>query len=265
MKINGKSSNGKSDSLKFKISAGVCTTRGVVKKVNEDNFLINTDTLKKESFYGKRKINATDFGVFAICDGMGGAKYGKEASSFVVSELKEKIECFQGEISVEYIKYLVRDLNNRLVKKYKTGAGTTLAFIVIANRKIYYANVGDSRIYLFLKNQLQKISEDHNQASEFEREGYGGSNGRNILTQYMGIPEEEMIIEPHIGEMECQKDLIILLCSDGVNEGMNDSILEELLRKKKNRSSISIAAYIVKNAIKGKSKDNTTSIIVKIK
>ena len=252
--------------MRTKISAGVCTAKGDFKNRNEDDFLLNTKTLKGEGNYNKKSIISKDFGIFAICDGMGGAKNGKEASSFVVSRLAEQREYLQNRNSLEGINDVIRDLNNSLVKKYKSRAGTTLALVIITKEKIYYANVGDSRIYFFINNKLYKVSEEHNQAREIEKDGFNVQGGKNILTQYIGIPEEEMVIEAHCGEWRHHgNEIITVLCSDGVTEGISEEILEEMLNTNEKKSAVFLADFIVNSAIKGKSKDNITSMVIKIK
>lgn len=252
--------------VRTKILAGVCTTKGVFKNRNEDNFLLNTKILKGEGNYNKKSIISKDFGIFAICDGMGGAKNGKEASSFVVSRLSERRECLQDKNNLEGLNDIIRDLNNSLVKKYKNKAGTTLALVIITKEKIYYANVGDSRIYFFIDNRLYKVSEEHNQAREFEKDGFNVQGGKNILTQYIGIPEEEMVIEAHCGEWRYHGDEIMaVLCSDGVTEGISEEMLAGILNTNKKKPAVFLADFIVNSAIKGKSKDNITSMVIKIK
>lgn len=252
--------------LHIRILSGVCTTSGNYKSRNEDNFLLNKKILVGDKKYITKKDNSKQVGMFAVCDGMSGSKNGKEASFFITSYLARNRKTLLTS-KLYSLKDMIRDLNNNLVKIHKDKMGSTLAMAVITEKEIQYINVGDSRIYIYSNGMLTKVSEEHNQANVLKRDNIYKKETKHILTQYIGIPETEILIEPNYGIYSYENDteIMIMLCSDGVNDGLSDKAIEQLMKLNERKSPIHIAKTIVKEAIKGNSKDNITAMIIKIK
>ena len=75
-------------------------------------------------------------------------------------------------------------------------------------KEAYICNLGDSRIYRFSKGNFSQISRDHVLKScRF---------GKAPLTQFLGVEETEMKLEPAIAAVPYQDRDRYLLCSDGV-------------------------------------------------
>lgn len=124
---------------------------------------------------------------------------------------------------------------------------TTMTIVIIEGNRLYGANVGDSRVYLYRDKQLNQLSLDHS----MDEKGY-----ENVLTQAIGIGKN---VEPFYFENILQKDDKILLCSDGLYTVLDD----EQLKK-----GINIGAHsLVKKAStleEDNLPDDTTAVVVEI-
>ena len=66
--------------------------------------------------------------------------------------------------------------------------GTTAAILVFGKREIGLCNIGDSKIFRFAQNRLEQISVDHYAVGVYGR--------KPPLSQNLGIPEKELLIDP---------------------------------------------------------------------
>ena len=91
------------------------------------------------------------------------------------------------------------------------------------------ANLGDSPVDLFSDHSLIQLSvHQTNEALLRER----GITGRKPgLTQFLGIEEEDYIIEPQISSTELQAGDLFLLCSDGLTDMCTEEEITEILSK----------------------------------
>ena len=136
---------------------------GKIRPNNEDAYLIK---------------NENGLYVFLVCDGMGGHKKGEVASQMARDFVEEFDFSFDGKSDDEILQIL-RDLVNKAnIKIYLKGKnddemhgmGTTFSLAVLYNKKVYYAHIGDSRIYV-LKDKLMMISKDHTLIGELIEKG----------------------------------------------------------------------------------------------
>jgi len=123
----------------------------------------------------------------------------------------------------------------------------TLTIVVIVGNRLYGANVGDSRIYLYRDSFIEQLSFDH----AMDEVGF-----ENVLTSAIGIEEE---VEAHYFENRIDKDDKLLLCSDGLYNILSENRLEK---------GISLgASYLVKKAsalMEDNLPDDTTAVVLEI-
>ncbi|MBR0149642.1 MAG: serine/threonine-protein phosphatase [Lachnospiraceae bacterium] len=257
--------------LKHGIDAIFRTDIGCIPCNNEDNLFFN-------GYYKADLMQASDEGhgfykgvsLFAVCDGMGGEDFGEEASNIAVANLK-----------IFGLKDIQKDSLNNLIEinkliDYKrmehgcTNMGTTMAGLYIEKGKAIACNIGDSRIYLYRDNVLKQLTEDHTEAQYFASIGFesDGKNGRkkggNALTQYLGMPVDEVIIEPYYSEIiNLKRKDRFLICSDGVTDMVDDEQLKYLLSMQTDIGHIS--EMIMETAMKAGGKDNITEILIEVK
>ncbi|WP_345978656.1 protein phosphatase 2C domain-containing protein [Sulfurimonas sp. HSL3-2] len=171
-----------------------------------------------DDFYDIKTIG--DLTVAIVCDGVGSAAEGAQAASRVTSYLINNFKMRPKSWSIEKsIITFIKSINSILYKESiiqyeRPELVTTLALVVIEGNRLYGANVGDSRIYLYRDKRINQLSQDH----VMQEKGY-----ENVLTKAIGIEEEA---EPYYFENIIQEDDKILLCSDGLYNIMETSRLE---------------------------------------
>ncbi|MBQ2733592.1 MAG: Stp1/IreP family PP2C-type Ser/Thr phosphatase [Clostridia bacterium] len=194
---------------------------------------------------------ASGLALVAVCDGMGGAAGGAEASAlaakvfseecrrFAESSYNSELKCFT--VSAEEIGKAMENAAacaNKAVYKEATeneglhGMGTTLAAAFVTSDILYGINVGDSRVYLCSKDgTLRRLSKDHSfvqylvDMGEISEQEAKYNSQRNIITRAIGIaPDVECDTFVAIAE-NCRA----LLCSDGLTAHLDDSAMEKIL------------------------------------
>ena len=245
------------------------TDVGKKRENNEDNFYLN-GTYKRvpdELRYEKSDL-IYKRGIFAVCDGMGGEEYGEKASLFAVETLKEYQEKEFSFYIQEYIENANQKICDFMEENNGVRSGTTLALLYIENHHAVSYNVGDSRVYLFRNGTLTQLSEDHTGAARMIKMGVltkeqaKKHRDRNLLTQYLGIFPEELIIQAHKSEViELLPNDIFLLCSDGLTDMLEDDEIATILEKEKSVAEYAIA--LKEAALANGGKDNVTVGIIK--
>ena len=245
---------------------------GLVRKNNEDNFYCNGEILNQEIFSldGAAKSPC----IFAVCDGMGGEEHCELASRVAVKVLEERAEKIKSAALSKQIDEAVQNFiyvaNNKICKIMRENSfrmGTTIALVVISNNSVKAYNIGDSRIYKFQNGILSQISEDHTIAQQKVKMGLltaeqaRNDKSKHILTRCLGVFEDEMILTPNvIPPLGVDKDLRLLLCSDGLTDMISDNQIQDGLRLNKNSKSAVNA--LVDLALQNGGRDNITCLII---
>jgi serine/threonine protein phosphatase PrpC len=177
--------------------------------------------------------------VYLVADGMGGHQAGEVASQGAVETV---IRQYYADLDHDVATSLVRAFRqaNQYIHEQaqtdpnRTGMGTTLVAAVILGRKVYIANVGDSRAYLISKTGISQITEDHSWVEEQVRAGLLTTEQarrhpqRNLVTRALGSrPAVEVdLFEGQLGEGDK-----LLLCSDGLTSHVEDLEMEAVVRE----------------------------------
>ena len=149
---------------------------------------------------------------------------------------------------------------NRQVVRYgeenRIGSmGTTTAFVAFSRDGVYVGNLGDSRVYCSEKDRLQQISVDHVIGRSFL--------GKPPLTQYLGITEEGMVLEPCITKHPYVAGDRYLLCSDGMTDMLSDGEIADILTREIYLEE-TVSVFLDRVLEKG-GRDNVTIILCEIK
>ena len=188
-----------------------------------------------------------------VCDGVGSATEGAEASRRVTNYLITNFKNRPTSWSIEKsIKSFISSINSILyeesmVNYERPEIVTTLAMVIIEGDKLYGANVGDSRIYLQRDGIMSQLSHDH----LMEEDGYEG-----VLTQAIGI---DKFVSPYYFENIINIQDKILLCSDGLYTIIDDDYISQKISYGAN--------FLVKDAskkVKDDLPDDTTAVIIDI-
>ena len=247
------------------------TDKGIKRSANQDSFFA------AEIFSGLALV--------AVCDGMGGAAGGSEASAlaarvfsdecrkFAEANYNSELKCFT--VSADAIAVAMADAAKAANTAVFTaaaqneqlhGMGTTLAAAFITSDILYGVNVGDSRVYLCTRdNGLRRLSKDHSYVQflvdmgEISEQEAKYNSQRNIITRAIGIAAE---VEPDTF-VAIAENCRALLCSDGLTAHLDDSAMEKIL------SDFTISAQDVCNtfvtlANQAGGTDNITAVAVDI-
>lgn len=240
----------------MKISAK--TDIGLKRQTNEDTFLI-------------AKKDDNNFIAF-VCDGMGGHLGGSYASSKTVELLNEAYEDYDFEKSTKKIGvWLFETLqkinefvyDHSLANENLKGMGTTISGVLCINGEIYYAHIGDSRIYTYDSKEIEQITTDHTYVNTLLMHGYISPREalkhpkRHVLTNALGIKRD---VSVDIGQIKLHKGQNIFICTDGVHNMLNEKKLFKYLNEK---ISIDDKIELIKEkALEQGGSDNLTLLIV---
>lgn len=226
--------------VKIKLAAG--THVGLIRKNNEDNFIVNKDLVQMEWLVPSpsEEIDLGDLGcLLVVADGMGGANAGEVASAIAIDTVQKsftpdnlKSLLVRGETEKEEKKiedFLVSvikaaDLNILNAGKDDSstqGMGTTIVLTWIINDKAYIVWCGDSRCYVFNpQSGICRLSKDHSFVQELVDQGKLDAENAishpcsNIITRCLGDPSTRAI--PDFRVYNLKNGDTLLLCSDGL-------------------------------------------------
>ncbi len=180
-----------------------------------------------------------DFHFFVVADGMGGHNGGKVAGEECAKKVKELIlkkSLSEDNLAAE-MKRTVAETNCYIYDlAFKNpelkGMGTTLVFACISGGELFVENVGDSRLYIFRKEELRQITEDHSYVQQLVKMGEitpmeaEHHPDRNKITRAVGTGFS--VESDSFREFLCEGD-IVLLCTDGLTKMLSDArILYEI-------------------------------------
>ena len=206
--------------------------------------------------------------LFVVADGMGGHKAGDLASQYATHVLVEQIRHNQENEPERIISEAVYAANRKLVKisqedESLQGMGTTLIAATIVDHTLYFANVGDSRLYV-IGNEIRQISKDHSLVEEMVR--LGGLKeeeakhhpDKNIITRAVGVKNT---VEPDFFEYNLEEKDIVLMCTDGLTNMVDDNEIFDII---KNENDVEkTVRELINKANKNGGKDNIGVVLVR--
>lgn len=261
------------------------THPGKFRSNNEDTFLALTfdgHDLRYLGKTGEASLGGSDF-VFAVSDGMGGAKSGEFASRIAIDRITRLMpRGFRlsanglasgfSDILEELFAAIHRDLI-QLGRSYEecAGMGATLSLGWVTPEWLYFGHIGDSRMYyLPLDGGINQLTHDHSHAGWLRRNGKMNERemrmypGRNSLQQALGAGHQ--FVDPHIGAVGHRPGDRFVICSDGLVDGLWDRQIDEIARTPlPHRTGQSPAQQLVEEAVEQSGRDNTTAVVIEIR
>lgn len=207
--------------------------------------------------------------IFAVADGMGGHSAGDVASAAVVTRLAETATgTFLDPGDVE--RSLERATDDiTLVGETEFGIGTTVtgAVLTLRDGEPYFAifNIGDSRVYLFDRNELSQITVDHSvvqemvDAGQLTRDEAEHHPDSNIITRAVGfgvVPSADIWLLP------VRPGLRLLMCSDGLTKEVSDERIR--LHLAAGLTPVETGSALIEAALAAGGRDNITTIVVDV-
>jgi protein phosphatase len=206
--------------------------------------------------------------LFAVADGMGGARSGEVASQIAVDEFTENDS--RDAKPEERLASIAHEANRKIYELAQSdeshaGMGTTLTAALVGEHEISLGHVGDSRAYRFRDDELERLTQDHSLVEELMRMGRLSPEDaevdprRSIITRALG-PEPTVDVETCT--IPAKDGDVYLLCSDGLTGMVPEERVAEILRA---RSSLEQAAReLVTAANENGGKDNITVVLFKV-
>lgn len=239
--------------ISTQVQAAALSSIGRVRSSNQDAFAYRVEA-----------------GVFAVCDGMGGAAAGEVASHIAVeSALKALAGIHTVSNPLSVLEDAVAAANHDVLAKAQRdaklqGMGTTLVALVLAANHAWIANVGDSRCYRFRNRQLERLTKDHSLVDEQVRLGQltqeeaDASPFRNVITRAIGTQES---VIPDVSEIPVSAGDLFLLCSDGLTREVSDEQIAQLLEASSDLEATCHALVEAANEAGGR--DNITCLLAR--
>jgi PPM family protein phosphatase len=248
---------------RLSIEAIGLTDVGRVRQYNEDSIVCDTPR-----------------GLMAVADGMGGHRAGEVASRMATDSLlttfREQIAAMGSDddpISLQpAVEQSIIRANDEIMTAARSnpacfGMGTTLAVALFHGCQVTLAHVGDSRIYLLRYNRLQLLTRDDSLLRDQVELGLisaaaaAGSHNRNLVTRALGV---ETAVQPHLHEDKVLAGDVYLLCSDGLNDLVDDSDIELIVNSLK--ANLPLAAqHLIQAAKDNGGHDNVSAILVSVR
>ena len=193
-------------------------------------------TMNQDYIYSSPEKVGSLPNLFLVADGMGGHRAGDYASRFAVENLVIYINRAGDGSPVMQLKKGIETVNGMLYeeslkREELKGMGCTLVAGVVEDNILYVANVGDSRLYLF-RDGLSQITRDHSLVEEMvslgklERNSESYRSQKNIITRAVGI---RPAVTADFFEVSLKKDDCVLLCSDGLSNMAEESLIGSIL------------------------------------
>jgi protein phosphatase len=206
--------------------------------------------------------------LFAVADGMGGARAGEVASAVAVEAVETARE--SGEPAEAQLAGIVRDANRRIydlavADESRRGMGTTLTLAKVHDGEVSLAHVGDSRAYRMRDGELSQLTRDHSLVAELERSGQITPEAaehhpqRSIITRALG-PEPDVEVDTYT--LAGRDGDLFLICSDGLTSMISDEEVTSILRSAESLDAA--AEALVRAANQSGGKDNITVILFRL-
>ena len=260
------------------------TDVGRFRKNNEDAFLALTFDAREVRYLGKdgsAPMDGDDF-IFAVSDGMGGAKAGEFASKIAVDKITDLLPKTFSLAAMGIDRgcaQILGELFSRIHSEMVTmgihyeecrGMGATLSLCWFTPDRMYFAHVGDSRIYYLPENEeMRQLTHDHTHVGHLVRQGKISEfeaktrPDRNILNQALGGNIQKL--DPQIGSVDYLPGDRFALCTDGVTDGISNRRIHTLIDSPPaNLSNLNTAERIIQDAKDESGRDNLTAISVQI-
>ena len=222
-------------------------------------------------------------GLVILADGMGGYKAGEVASAIAVTrvfcDIREGLATLvpgqnDRESGLRYESLIVHDAIRQAnedvfsvasqSREYK-GMGTTIVAVLFYDNRLTCAHAGDSRMYAWRKNRLQRLTADHSVIQEIVESGIYSENeakasfNPNLVTRALGAEHQ---LEVDIQERVVEPGDVYLVCSDGLTNMVDEDKIARVLMKRESLEAC--ATRLIQLANKGGGDDNISVALVSV-
>jgi len=228
----------------------------------------------------KRKANEDYFGsfkgeygsLFIVCDGMGGYKGGRTASTTAVETIKNHFSSVKADANMRTELYqALKKADAEIVKKAQEDPelgrmGTTAVIALIQGSQLFIAHIGDSRAYRVRDEEIERLTRDHSFVEELVAsavitpEQAENHPKKNVILRSLG-PNGDSEPEVDARDEVLFKDDIIVLCSDGLTGHVDDKEIRDIVLK---NNPVKACEELVALANNRGGNDNITVQVIKV-
>lgn len=244
------------------------TNSGMVRAHNEDSVVIDAAC-----------------GLVVLADGMGGYNAGEVASGIAVEVMVaevgrplksrspvERDDETGEELAVALLTRSILKANAAIYEAAQSqaqyaGMGTTIVSALFYDNRVVVGHVGDSRLYRLRGEELVTVTRDHSLLQEqidcgmISVENARFSQNKNLVTRAVGI-DAEVLPETHLYDVQIGD--IYLLCSDGLNDMVEDEDIQSILYAMQGNLPLA-AEQLIQTANDNGGRDNVSVILIKVK
>ena len=205
--------------------------------------ITDTGLVRNENQDAYHVLNAAEYTVAVVCDGMGGTRGGQVASSIGVKIFGDEMEkALRKGMTADQIQqamtYSISLVNDAIRREADSNPeirhmGTTLVAAIGRDDLAVVCNIGDSRAYRISRDGINQITKDHSLVEDMVEHGEltpceaRRHPNRNLITRALG---PDAVAQPDVFSVPWEKGEFILLCSDGlVNTVTDQEILFEII------------------------------------
>jgi serine/threonine protein phosphatase PrpC len=190
--------------------------------------------------------------LFAVADGMGGARAGEIASSLAAAALQESDG--NGASGEARVAALIEEANRRVFRRASedreaSGMGTTMTVALVEDDRVAIGHVGDSRAYLIREGRLEQLTDDHSLVAELVRSGKLTPEEaeihpqRAVITRAVGTEPD---VDVDTFSVQGEPGDLFLICSDGLTDMVDETTILDAVEQ--NRGDLKTAAKELVNA-----------------
>jgi protein phosphatase len=205
--------------------------------------------------------------LFAVADGMGGARGGEIASRVAATALGESVDG-NGE---QRVVALIQEANKQVYDRARedsdaSGMGTTITVALYENGVVWIGHVGDSRAYLIRERRLDQLTEDHSLVAELVRTGRLSPEEaehhpqRSVITRVLGTDPE---VDVDSFSVEARPGDVFLICSDGLTSMVDDETILQVVEDGRGDFDAT-ASELVSAANRSGGEDNITVVFFEV-
>ena len=205
--------------------------------------------------------------LFAVADGMGGARGGEIASRVAATALGEPVDG-SGEARVVA---LIQEANRQVYERARedsdaSGMGTTITVALFENGIVSIGHVGDSRAYLIRDRKVDQLTEDHSLVAELVRTGRLSPEEaethpqRSVITRALGTDPD---VDVDVFSVEAKPGDLFLICSDGLSSMVDDTTILDTVEGQRDDLD-GVAKELIAAANRSGGEDNITVVFFEV-
>ena len=179
-----------------------------------------------------------------VCDGMGGMTDGGLASRTAIEMMQQgfsRIEKMPDVNIPEFFRSGIIAIDRKvaaLPKENGRGSGTTMVAVIAEDDELYWASVGDSRIYILRGNEMKQVTRDHNYllrlqemvaSGQMTLEQAQAQKQKEALISFLGIGNVSLM-DINAQPFQLQIGDVVLLCSDGIPKTLSDDRIQAIMQ-----------------------------------